>query len=334
LAGAELGRRGGPDVRVAPRCAGALELSLGGRWAVEHRGRGAAGLTPGRGATGDVLWRFRPDGDRIAIDGTTGATLAGVGRVEEGRTQLDELLARHAKAQGPLAGSYLHSDRARLALDERDFDACRKHLDASEMLARELNMPSVIAKVRDLGYQIRLAQSPVQSDGRGPLRAEDEHVELRTQMTLRSVGAERADLQSEIVRIAQHLTEASVGFFVPGSDESESIVGNASDPQDPTAIHWARERLGTQEGEDDTTDASTGDELHDPNALRVGDVHYCLCPFWTAVDGEPRPLGALVLGFRDGAPRVPAPDVLNVMLESLTDQALGGKSMPASLARG
>lgn len=77
----ELGRRGGPDVRVAHRTDGPLELSLRGPWALEHRAPRADGFTMWRRATGDARWTIRADGDRVAIDGPVRAALAGVVRV-------------------------------------------------------------------------------------------------------------------------------------------------------------------------------------------------------------------------------------------------------------
>ncbi len=77
----ELGRRGGPDVRVAHSTGRDLTLSLRGPWSLEHRAPRADGFATWRRATGDARWSFRAVGDRIAIDGPAHSSLAGRVRV-------------------------------------------------------------------------------------------------------------------------------------------------------------------------------------------------------------------------------------------------------------
>jgi tetratricopeptide (TPR) repeat protein len=220
----------------------------------------------------------------------------GLGRVDEARTELDSLIARHAPKQSPLTLGLLHRARFRVALAERQYAEAHEQLTKLEAWYSTSGMPSLLEVARNLRRELTRAQSPYAGDlpsGAFDL-GEGSHVLARAELLLKREPGPR-----RVVAVARELTGADDGFLLLANGEV-ATVGQA--PPDEL-LGWAEHELASANDHDAELRTEEADSDIDPYK-QVDGVRYFASTVWRRGPDRRGVLGMLVLGFK-GSPRPP-----------------------------
>jgi hypothetical protein len=234
---------------------------------------------------------------------------AALSNFEAARTRADQLLVRHAE-NGVIALGTLHELRARIALIERDFAACREHC----MAMRKMFALTEITTLRELSERLweRMLGAErgetVQTATPAALLADDAH--LMTRMRLILSHTERTfERRARVgLQVAFELTGAETGFVISRAGPMQ-VIGADERPLDPELVRWAEAQLVERVGPP-VADQTLGETAQ----YSTTEHRYCVIRL-----GADRTAPALVLGFAATTPRAPSAEVLATLARHLAE---------------
>ncbi|HEY6878987.1 MAG TPA: hypothetical protein VI299_13260, partial [Polyangiales bacterium] len=228
----------------------------------------------------------------------------GLGRIDEARSELDALIAKHAPKQSPLTLGLLHRARFRLAMSERNYADANEHLTKLEGWYNSTTMPSLLEAARNLRRELSRAEAPHAGEpGSGSNDTIDaSHVMARAELLLkRETGPTR------VLAVAREVSGADDGFLLFPDGELLTLG-----PQ-PTneLLGWAEHELASANDHDALIRTEEIDSELDPYKV-VDGVRYFASPLWREGDSQGGVVGVLVLGFT-GTPRMPERGLLGLI---------------------
>ncbi|MFT3925343.1 MAG: protein kinase [Myxococcales bacterium] len=239
-------------------------------------------------------------------------TEAALGRFREANARLDQMIAHHTPLQGLLVLSVLHQARMRVALLQNDLTTAQAQLAELERYARPTGIPSLLESVNALKRELARALNPGQSDTEGLLLRDPARLVTHVEALMTRTGRHIGERASRAVQIALELTGADAGFLVVVREDAPLAEIGGRTP-DASLVAWAKERLLAALRNDETAQVEDRTGMTDLNLKFVGDVRYCVTPLWVSRNRRDVPVAAIALGFSQGNPQLPSPEVLRVI---------------------